>query len=113
MFVSSNDWFVSNNQAGIALFNEDGTPKTEFSINKNYLYDSGTEEDQIVGLGNGQPMNGNSAVADDTNTSVRRVSELEDVQFGKGLITSGAGVTQHREVRGGYNLIDVSVELIN
>jgi hypothetical protein len=34
MFVSSNDWFISNNQAGIELFNEDGSVKSEFSINK-------------------------------------------------------------------------------
>jgi len=113
MFVSSNDWFVSNNQSGIELFNQDGSPKTEFAINKNYLYDSGTEEDQTVGLGSGQPMNGNIDVANDANTNVRRVSELNDVQFGKGLISSAAGVTQEREVRGGYNLIDVYVELVN
>ncbi len=113
MFVSSNDWFISNNQAGIELFNEDGSVKTEFSINKNYLYDSGTEEDQIVGLGNGQPMNGNTTVGADPNTNVRRVSELEDVQFGKGVISSAAGVTQKEEVRGGYNLIEVTLEEIN
>ena len=113
MFVSSNDWFISNNQAGIELFNEDGSVKSEFSINKNYLYDSGTETDQIVGLGDGQPMNGNNPVAEDNDTTVRRVTELDDVQFGKGIITSPAGVTQNNEVRGGYNLIEVSVELIN
>jgi len=113
MFVSSNDWFISNNQAGIELFNEDGTAKSEFDINKNYLYDSGTEEDQIVGLGDGQPMNGNNPVASDGNTNVRRVTELNDVQFGKGIISSAAGVTQNNEVRGGYNLIDVKVELVN
>lgn len=113
MFVSSNDWFISNNQEGIELFNEDGSVKSEFSINKNYLYDSGTETDQTVGLGDGQPMNGNNAVAEDNDTTVRRVTELDDVQFGKGVITSAAGVTQNNEVRGGYNLIEVSVELIN
>lgn len=113
MFVSSNDWFISNNQAGIELFNEDGTPKNSFDVNKNYLYDSGTELDETVGLGNGQPMRGNNAVADDSNTNVRRVTSLDDVQFGKGIISSVAGVTQHREPRGGYNLIEVSVELIN
>ena len=113
MFVSSNDWFISNNQQGIELFNEDGTVKTEFTINKNYLYDSGTEEDQTVGLGNGQPMNGNASVGSDADTTVRRVTALEDVQFGKGTISSAAGVTQKYEERGGYNLIEVIVEEIN
>ncbi|WP_299015239.1 spondin domain-containing protein [uncultured Polaribacter sp.] len=113
MLISSNDWFISNNQKGIALFDENGEPKTEFVVNKNYLYDSGTEIDQIVGLGNGQPMRGNVTVADDNNTNVRRVTSLEDVQFGKGVISSAAGVTQHREVRGGYNLIEVTIEKVN
>jgi len=113
MLVATNDWFISNNQAGIELFNEDGTPKSNFEVNKNYLYDSGTESDQEVGLGNGQPMLGNANVADDSNPNVRRVSELNDVQFGKGITTSAAGVTQNRESRGGYNLIEVTVERIN
>lgn len=113
MFISSNDWFISNNQKGIELFNEDGTAKTEFTVNKSYLYDAGTEEDQIVGLGNGQPMRGNASVAIDANKNVRRVGSLDDVQFGKGLISSEAGVTQDREERGGYNLIEVTIEKVN
>lgn len=113
MLVASNDWFISNNQAGIELFNADGTAKTSFDINKNYLYDSGTELDQEVGLGNGQPMRGNVPVGPDANTNVRRVTSFNDVQFGKGIINSAAGVTQLNEPRGGYNLIEVSVELIN
>ncbi len=112
MVIATNDWFISNNQAGIELFNEDGSPKADFDISKNYLYDSGTEVDQIVGLGDGQPMLGNVTVADDANTSVRRVSELNDVQFGKGVIASPAGVTQHRDPRGGYNLIEVSIDVV-
>lgn len=112
MFVSSNDWFISNNQAGIELFNEDGTPKDSFVINKNYLYDAGTEEDQPVGLGNGQPMNGNNPVGTDSNSNVRRVSSLDDVQFNKGSISSAAGVTQQFDSRGGYNIINVKVERI-
>lgn len=113
MLVSSNDWFISNNQAGIELYNADGSPKVSFDVNKNYLYDSGTEVDEIVGLGTGQPMRGSNPVAADSNTNVRRVTSLNDVQFGKGIINSAAGVTQHREARGGYNLIEVSVELVN
>lgn len=113
MLVSTNDWFISNNQAGIELFNEDGTVKSEFVTYKNYLYDSGTEIDEPVGLGDGQPMRGNVTVADDTNTNVRRVQELNDVQFGKGITASPAGVTQFLDDRGGYNLVDVKVEAIN
>lgn len=113
MFIASNDWFVSNNQAGIELFNEDGSAKREFNINKNYLYDSGTEEDQPVGFGNGQPMRGNATVNDDTDNTVRRVKSLNDVQFGKGVISSPAGVTQALDDRGGYNLVNVSVEVVN
>ncbi len=113
MFVSTNDWFISNNQAGIELFNEDGSVKSEFNIYKNYLYDSGTEEDEIVGIGAGQPMNGNASVDEDANNTVRRVTEIDDVQFGKGLISSPAGVTQNNDDRGGYNLIEVTVEVIN
>ncbi len=113
MFVSSNDWFISNNQAGIEVFNADGSVISEIVINKNYLYDSGTESDQVVGLGDGQPMNGNNPVALDPDTSVRRVKSLEDVQFGKGVISSAAGVPQINDLRGGYNLIDVKIEAIN
>lgn len=112
MLISSNDWFISNNQAGITLFNEDGSVKTDFDVNKNYLYDSGTELDQEVGFGNGQPMRGNVSVADDADTNVRRVRELNDVQFGKGLISSPAGVTQNLDPRGGYNLVELSVEVV-
>ena len=112
MFISSNDWFVANNQAGIELFNEDGSAKSEFNVNKNYLYDSGTEEDQVVGFGNGQPMNGNASVSDDADANVRRVKELDDQQFGKGVISSPAGVTQNLDARGGYNLVEVSVEVV-
>lgn len=112
MLISSNDWFISNNQAGIELFNEDGSPKTDFDISKNYLYDAGTEIDEMVGLGNGQPMRGNVTVSNDADNTVRRVSELEDFQFGKGIINSAAGVTQDKDARGGYNLIDVNIEVV-
>jgi hypothetical protein len=112
MLISTNDWFISNNQKGIELFDEAGMVKENFEINKNYLYDSGTESDQTVGAGNGQPMLGNAVVADDADTTVRRVTKIDDVQFGKGKISSKAGVTQDKEVRGGYNLIDVKVELV-
>lgn len=115
MFVASNDWFVSNNQAGIELFDADGSVKAEFDIYKNYLYDAGTELDEAVGFGAYQPMGamGQGSAGPDTDTSVRRVTQIEDVQFGKGAISSAAGVTQNNDPRGGYNLIEVTVEVVN
>ncbi|TRX49322.1 cadherin repeat domain-containing protein [Fulvivirga sp. M361] len=116
MLIETNDWFISFNNAGVELFNADGTPKSgmDYSI-QSYLYDSGTEEDQPVGVGADQAprqAGGNTGAADD-DTSVRRVAELDDVQFGKGLITSSAGVVSQGDPRGGYNLVLVDIEPLN
>ncbi len=117
MFIESNDWFISFNNDGVELFNTDGTPKsgTDYSI-QSYLYDAGTEVDQPVGMGADQAprqgAGGNVGAADD-NTSVRRVGELNDVQFGKGVITSSAGVVSQEDPRGGYNLVLVEIEPLN
>lgn len=94
MMISSNDWFISNNEVVTEIFNKDGTSKTSFDITKNYLYNAQTEIYQVVGLGAGQPMRSSAAVADNTNTTVNRTIELNNIQYGKGLITSAAGVTQ-------------------
>lgn len=94
MMISSNDWFISNNEVGTEIFNEDGTAKTSDDITKKYLYNAGTEIDQVVGVATRPPVRSNAAVANNTNTTVRRITELNDIQYGKGLITSTAGVTQ-------------------
>jgi len=47
--------------------------------------------------------------AEDENTSIRRVSEIDDVQFGKGIISSPAGVVGYADSRGGYNLVKVTI----
>ncbi len=113
MFIQSNDWFVSFNNNGVELFNDDETPKsgTDYSV-ETYLYDAGTEEDQAVGTGADQAprQSGADTGAVDDDTSVRRVTEIDDVQFGKGTITSTPGVTAFEDARGGYNIIKVDIQ---
>jgi len=113
MLVETNDWFMSYNNVGFPLFDDAGVPVsgTDASI-RAYLYDAGTEVDQAVGFGNYQAPRqsvDNEGPAD-ANTTIRRVSELEDVQFGKGLISSGPGVVYVEDPRGGYNLIRIDIQ---
>ncbi|NHF60134.1 hypothetical protein FK220_012320 [Flavobacteriaceae bacterium TP-CH-4] len=112
MFVFSNDWFLSYNDMGYSLFNEDGSPRSGAeATEKTYLYDAGTEADQPVGFGEDQApfqSSPNTGAADD-NTSIRRVMEINDVQFGKGLIASPAGVVGMNDPRGGYNVVRITV----
>ncbi len=112
MLVNTNDWFLAYNNAGYELFNEDGTAKSGIgATEKSYLYDAGTEIDQEVGFGADQPMRqaGPNSGASDENNSIRRVGEINDVQFGKGLIISPAGVVGYEDPRGGYNLVKVTI----
>ncbi|WP_025664062.1 spondin domain-containing protein [Aquimarina megaterium] len=113
MLVQTNDWFISYNNNGVALFNASGTPTSGISNSQQtYLFDAGTEEDEDVGFGMFQaPRQGpaNTGAADD-NTAIRRVSSLDDVQFGKGTINSAPGVTWFGDPRGGYNLIEVNIQ---
>lgn len=112
MFVQSNDWFVSFNNDGVALFDASGNPKSgiDYSV-QSYLFDSGTEIDEAIGFGDGQPMrqSGPNVGAVDPNTTIRRVSELEDGQFGKGRIASAPGVVYIDDERGGYNMISIEI----
>lgn len=112
MLVSSNDWFIAYNNAGFPLFEEDGTPISgNGATAKTYLYDAGTEIDQPVGFGQDQAPRqaGPNVGAPDPNTTVRRVSNLEDVQFGKGIYNNGPGVTGQNDPRGGYNVIAIEI----
>lgn len=112
MLVNTNDWFLAYNNSGYELFNEDGSPKNGMeATEKSYLYDAGTEIDQTVGFGADQPMRqaGPNSGAADNNTTIRRVMEIDDVQFGKGLISSPAGVVGYADERGGYNLIKITI----
>ncbi|MCK8524054.1 spondin domain-containing protein [Aquimarina sp. D1M17] len=113
MFVKSNDWIISTNNVGLTLFNDDGSPFSGTEVSSNtYLYDAGTEDDEPVGFGPNQVMNQGTpnTGAADADTSIRRVSSLEDVQFGKGVINSAPGVTWFGDPRGGYNLIEVNIQ---
>ena len=113
MFVQTNDWFISYNNNGVALFDANGTPFSGTSeSDETYLFDAGTEEDEAVGFGIYQAprQDGPNEGPADANTATRRVSELNDVQFGKGLITNGPGVTYLRDPRGGYNVIRVDIQ---
>ncbi len=113
MFINSNDWFFSFNNNGVELFNADGTPKSGTGYSPEaYLYDAGTEIDEPVGKGMNQAprQSGPNTGAADANTNVRRVGEIEDVQFGKGVITSAPGVVYLTDPRGGYNLIKVTIQ---
>lgn len=54
MFIDSNDWFYSNNSAGIDLFNADGTPFSGDVTRRMGLWDAGTEVDEEPGVGPNQ-----------------------------------------------------------
>ena len=113
MLVQTNDWFISYNNAGFPLFDENGTPYAGTDLSsKTYLYDSGTEVDEAVGFGIYQAprQSGPNVGPVDQNTIVRRVGEIEDVQFGKGLIQSAPGVTWSGDPRGGYNFIEINIQ---
>ena len=62
------------------------------------------------GMNQAPRQTGPNMGAADANTNVRRVGEIEDVQFAKGVITSGPGVVYLMDPRGGYNLIKVTIE---
>ena len=113
MFVPSNDWFISHNTAGLALFNENGQPISAEGVGaKTYLYDAGTEVDEPVGDGIYQVgvQSGPNTGPADSNTLVRRVASLEDGQFGKGTVSgNAAGVVWNNDPRGGYNLIELDI----
>ncbi len=114
MFVQSNDWFVSFNNDGVALFDDAGEPVTGTdSTVQAYLFDAGTEVDEPVGQGENQaPRQADpDAGAADEDTLVRRVASIDDVQFGKGVIESSPGVVGLEDPRGGYNLVTVTIEV--
>ncbi len=111
MMIASNDWFVAgNNGNGITLFDENDNPISGISQSSNtYLYDAGTEFDELVGLGENQPPvlgTGNA----DPNTATRRVGSIDDQQFGKGVFNSAPGVTWSGDPRGGYNMVIIDIQ---
>ena len=82
MFVQSNDWFIAPNQAGLALFNSDGTPITGDITSRIHLWDTGTEINQEPGLGPDQALQqaGPNTGAADSDHNVRLVrAEFDNV----------------------------------
>ncbi len=79
MFVQSNDWIYSFGEAGIALYNEDGTKVTGDVTSQIDLYDVGTEEDQEPGTGSNQAprQSGTDTGPADDNDNVRLVDDMD------------------------------------
>lgn len=112
MFVQSNDWFLAFNNDGVPLFDDQGNPRSGVADSvQAYLWDAGTEADEPVGFGTYQVLRQTDVDEGpaDPDPSVRRVSELDDVQFGKGAIASAPGVVAIGDERGGYNLLLVEL----
>ncbi|MEL6863395.1 MAG: spondin domain-containing protein [Bacteroidota bacterium] len=113
MFVQSNDWFIAFNNNGVALFDAAGDAVSGMEESEQlYLYDAGTEADEAVGFGTNQALRqaGPNTGSADTDNTVRRVGEIEDEQFGKGTISSSAGVVYFKDDRGGYNLLEIDIQ---
>ena len=71
---------------------------------------AGTEEDQAVGMDQALFQSGPDTGAADDDTSVRRVTEFNDVQYWKGPIQSEEGVAGYNDLRGGFNLVKVNIK---
>ena len=57
MLVKTNDWFFAPDQAGIALYDDNGQPITGDITDQIKAWDAGTEEDEPFGAGESQPLN--------------------------------------------------------
>ena len=73
---------------------------------------AGTEEDQAVGMGIDQApfQSGPDTGTADDDTYVRRVTEINNVQYWKGPIQSEEGVAGYNDLRCGFNLVKVNIE---
>jgi len=108
MLTRTNDWFMSFNNNGVALWDDNGTPFTGTSESDEiYLFDAGTEADEFVGIGD---FLGTPPGPVDSNTIIRRVMGINDQQFGKGIIESAAGTAWSGDPRGGYNLLEIDIQ---
>lgn len=108
MLVRTNDWFMSFNNNGVALFDENLVPFSGISESDEiYLFDGGTEADELVGIGD---FLGSAEGPVDANTLIRRVQSIDDQQFGKGIINSAPGTAWIGDPRGGYNLLQIEVQ---
>ncbi|MDX2086946.1 MAG: spondin domain-containing protein [Kofleriaceae bacterium] len=85
MFGMSNDWFFATGPDGIALFNEEGSPRWGDVTSEVVLYDLGTEIDEELDVGPNtapQQLEPNTGRADSTTTvravTVERYEPLEE-----------------------------------
>jgi len=108
MLTRTNDWFMSFNNNGVALFDANLVPFSGTSESDEiYLFDAGTEADELVGIGD---FLGSIEGPVDANTTIRRVQAINDQQFGKGIINSAPGTAWIGDPRGGYNLLEIDVQ---
>jgi hypothetical protein len=77
MLVQSNDLFFAFGETGIALFDGAGDPLNGDQTGSVMLWDAGTEANEWPGAGPHQPLRqaGPDTGPDDTNSSVRQVSD--------------------------------------
>ncbi len=80
MFIQSNDWILSTNEQGIALYDGSGNPigaSGAADVTAQIgLYDAGTEEDEVPGVGMNQAprQSGPNTGPADANVNVRSVT---------------------------------------
>jgi len=76
MFGQSNDWFYAPGANGIALFNGKGNPVSGDITNQLYLWDTGTEKDEEIGIGQNQgPRQKGTNTGEAENGVVHRVND--------------------------------------
>jgi len=75
MFGQSNDWFYAPDEAGIALWNEEGEPASGDVTGAFYLWNAGTESDEAPGIGLAQaPRQATPDAGEPENGAVSRVT---------------------------------------
>lgn len=78
MFVQSNDLFVAPRASGIALFDENGAPRSGDITSENPLWDAGTEVNQEPGVGVDQaPRQAGANTGAEENGVVRLLNESD------------------------------------
>jgi hypothetical protein len=82
MFVQSNDWFFAPDAEGITLFDTDGNPLIGDITDLVYLWNAGTEVDQVVGEGSDQaPRQEGPNTGEAENGLVTRVDSFSDYEI--------------------------------
>ncbi|WP_281613962.1 spondin domain-containing protein [Flammeovirga sp. SubArs3] len=79
MFVQSNDLFYAPADDGIALYNDEGEALTGDITNQFYLWDAGTEVNEMPGTGENQaPRQSGPNTGTEENGIVRLISDVND-----------------------------------